>query len=110
MGHMILFYDIHMTNYRCSGQVPSRHDKEELKLAGLGEERVNIGLKASAAQLHQKLLNVYPKLEQAGGYELMRCLPNSRSLSSVTRNGLYERGHDKDFLFNEYTALVCGVP
>lgn len=28
----------------------------------------------------------------------------------VTRNGLYERGHDKDFLFNEYTALVCGVP
>ena len=61
---------------RFTGQVPGREDKEELKLAGLGEERIHIGLKASAQQLYQKL-------ENAGGYELLRCLPNSRSLTRL---------------------------
>ena len=51
-------------------------------MAGLGE-RIHIGLKASAQQLHQKFLLVYPKLENAGGYELLRCLPNSRSLTRL---------------------------
>ena len=60
--------------YRYIGQVPSRCEKEELKLA---EEQVSIGLRATAAQLHQTLLLVYPKLELAGGYEIMRCFSNS---------------------------------
>ena len=70
---------------RFTGQVPGRQEKEELKLAGLGEERIHIGLKDSAQQLHQKffLVLVYPKLENAGGYELLRCLPNSRSLTRL---------------------------
>ena len=68
---------------RFTAQVPGRQDKEELKAAGLGEERIHIGLRASAEQLHQKFLVVYPKLENAGGYELLRCLPNSRSLTRL---------------------------
>ena len=44
---------------------------------------MNIGLKASAVQLHEKLISVYPKLDNAGGYELLRCLPNSRSLAKL---------------------------
>ena len=63
--------------------MPGRQDKEELKAAGLGEDRIHIGLRASAEQLHQKCLVVYPKLENAGGYELLRCLPNSRSLTRL---------------------------
>ena len=68
---------------RFTAQVPGRQDKEELKAAGLGEERIHIALRASAEQLHQKFLVVYPKLENAGGYELLRCLPNSRSLTRL---------------------------
>ena len=68
---------------RFTGQVPGRQEKEELKSAGLGEERIHIGLKASVQQLHQKFLLVYPKLENASGYELLRCLPNSRSLTRL---------------------------
>jgi hypothetical protein len=68
---------------RFTGQVPGRQEKEELKSAGLGEERIHIGLKASAQQLHQKFILVYPKLENAGGYELLRCLPNSRTLTKL---------------------------
>ena len=63
--------------------MPSRQEKDELKEAGLGEQRVNTGLRASAGQLHEKLLSVFPKLDGAGGYELLRCLPNSRSLAKL---------------------------
>ena len=65
---------------RFTGHVPGRQEKEELKSAGLGEERIHIGLKAPAQQLHQKFLIVYLKLENAGGYELLRCLTLSLSL------------------------------
>ena len=68
---------------RYSQQVPGRQEKDELKEAGLGEQNVNIGLKASAGELHEKLISVYPKLEGAGGYELLPCLPNSRSLAKL---------------------------
>ena len=43
---------------------------------------MNIGLIASAGQLHEKL-SVFPKLDGAGGYELLRCLLNSRSLAKL---------------------------
>ena len=52
----------------------------ELKAAGLGEKQVSIGMRASAAQLHTKLMMTFPKLADGGGYELLRCLHNSRSL------------------------------
>ena len=68
---------------RYSQQVSGRQEKEELKEASLEEQRVNIGLKASAGQLHEKLISVFPKLDGAGGYELLRCLPNSRSLAKL---------------------------
>ena len=68
---------------RLCTQVPSRQDKEKLSAAGLGEKRVQIGLSASATHLNDKLLLVFPKLHQAGGYELLRCLHNSRSLCQL---------------------------
>lgn len=60
--------------------MPGPEKKQELKAAGLGEKRLQIGLKATAAQLHDKIIFTFPKLNDAGGYEFLRCLPNSRSL------------------------------
>ena len=51
-----------------------------LAAGGLGEKRVQIGLNATSIQLNDKLLTVFPKLSGAGGYDLLRCLHNSRSL------------------------------
>ena len=55
----------------------------ELKVAGLGEKQVVIALRATAAQLHVKILATFPKLEEGGGYVLLRCLPNSRHLAQL---------------------------
>lgn len=65
---------------RFATHVPSHQRKEELKAADLGEKRVDIGLRANAAQFHEKLVMTFPKLTDSGGYELLKCLPNSRSL------------------------------
>ena len=77
-------------NFLCLGSkftthVPSRDDKDILSGAGLGEKRIQIGLHASASQLNDKLRMTFPKLNQAGGYELLRCLQNSRSLVRLQR-------------------------
>lgn len=68
---------------RYTVHVPSQQQKENLLAMGLGEKRIHLGLQASAVQLEEKLLMVYPKLHHAGGYDLLRCLPNSRSLSRL---------------------------
>ena len=69
---------------RFHNQVPGLQEKENLRVAGLGEQRVQIGVQATALQLHEKLLMVFPKLKEAGGYELLRCLPNSRTLVQIS--------------------------
>ena len=43
---------------------------------------MNIGVRASAGQLREKL-SVFPKLDGAGGYELLHPLLNSRSLAKL---------------------------
>ena len=55
----------------------------QLKAAGLGEKQVIIGLRASAMQLHEKILATFLKLTEGGGYQLLRCLPNSRHLMEL---------------------------
>lgn len=69
-------------------QVPDSRRKTELKVAGLGEKQLVIALRATAVQLHSKVLLTFPKLLDCGGYEFLRCLPNSRSLVGIhTPNG-----------------------
>ena len=51
-----------------------------LKAADLGEKQLTIGLRASAEQLHSKILMTFPRLSDGGGYEFLRCFPNSRQL------------------------------
>lgn len=68
---------------RFTTHVPRKEDKDRLSAAGLGEKRISIGLRASSNQLRDKLLLEFPKLQHAGGYDLLRCLPNSRTLSRL---------------------------
>ena len=58
--------------------------KELLVQAGLGEKKVEIEEESSTRRFHEQLVNSFPKLRNAGGFELMRCLPNSRSLEPIT--------------------------
>lgn len=38
----------------------------------------------TAQAFHNELTRSFPKLEDAGGFELMRCLPNSRQLEPIS--------------------------
>ena len=51
---------------------PSTKLRTELQLAGLGERRFSLFLYGGADEIHDELLQQYPKLAKAGGYELLR--------------------------------------
>lgn len=70
--------------------VPNLRRKEELLAAGLGEKRIKISSSATASQLHDALLSAFQKLKDGGGFEMMRCLPNSKTLSPLP---ILEHGH-----------------
>lgn len=59
--------------------------KEVLINAGLGEQKVDIpDIECSAEVFRQHLIKAFPKLEDAGGFELMRCLANSKFLETLS--------------------------
>ena len=58
--------------------------KEVLVQAGLGEKKVEVSESSSTKAFHDELIRSFPKLQSAGGVELMRCLPNSRSLEPIS--------------------------
>ena len=59
--------------------------KEVLVEAGLGEKKVDIpDIDCSASEFQQQLMNVFPKLKHAGGFELLRCISNSKMLELLS--------------------------
>ena len=59
--------------------------KEVLVAAGLGEKKVEIpDVNCSAHEFHQLLIKAFPKLERSGGFELLRCLANSKVLEPLS--------------------------
>ena len=66
---------------RNATSVPS--SKTLLNTAGLGEKKITFKEDADANDLYRKLLLVYPKLEEAGGYELLRVFPNTKKLHQI---------------------------
>ena len=58
----------------------NRNTKQLLSGAGLGEKRITLALASTPTDVHNALLQHFPKLSNCGGYELLKCLPNSRSL------------------------------
>lgn len=69
-----------------SEQVPCTvAQKETLVEAGLGERKVDIpDIDCSAQEFKDELIKVFPKLKYAGGFELLRCLSNSKLLEPLS--------------------------
>ena len=72
----------------------SQSGKIILEEAGLGEKTVTVpDVDCSPQAFHQLLLAAYPKLESGGGFELLRCKPQSRDLvligSRISISGQY---------------------
>lgn len=59
--------------------------KENLVEAGLGEKKIIIpDLDCGAAEFKDILLTKFPKLKDGGGFELLRCVANSKSLEVIS--------------------------
>lgn len=60
-------------------------DKEELYLADLGEKEIEFrSIDSNADKFKDTLLNAFPRLQQGGGYQLLKCMPNSRRLEVLS--------------------------
>ena len=76
--------------YKDQARIPTTDfDKEELYLAELGEKEIEFPtLDASAEEFKEILLTSFPRLRQGGGYQLLKCMPNSRKLECLS-SGVY---------------------
>ena len=59
--------------------------KEELLTAGLGEKKITVPeISCTKDEFNDIILGSFPRLKGCGGYELMRCIPNSKHLEIIT--------------------------
>ena len=77
--------------FYCLAYVGQRHvptseaEKDDLFEAGLGEKEVEFDqLDISADEFKQILFDAFPKLQDAGGYQICKCIPNSRKLEPLS--------------------------
>lgn len=60
-------------------------DKDELLKAGLGEKVIEFSsLHTTGEEFRDVLYSAFPKLKDGGGFELCRCIANSRKLDLLT--------------------------
>jgi hypothetical protein len=55
-----------------------------LEEAGLGEKKIDVPCESNPEAFHALILSCYPKLKNAGGFELLRCLSNTRDLEVLS--------------------------
>ena len=67
-------------------QVPSSASaKEALLQAGLGERSVVLpDIFCTKEEFMQAMIATYPKLKDCGGFEFLRCIPNTKRLEVIT--------------------------
>ena len=63
-------------------KVPSRSDKIQLQNCGLGRKKICLSSKADHSLVEEKLIQVYPKLSEAGGFQILRTVTGSGANSS----------------------------
>jgi hypothetical protein len=57
--------------------------------AGLGEKKIYFSnIDCSAEEYYDKLIDAFPKLREAGGFEMMRCSANARVLEHIASSAL----------------------
>lgn len=66
-------------------RVPTAHSaREMLYRSGLGERKVHIpDVNCSPEVFHNILYDAFPKLKKSGGFELLRCIPQTRDLELI---------------------------
>ena len=71
------------------GEVPDSRERAQLKIDGLGEKKCSIFMYAEAEEIQDALMDEFPKLARAGGFELLRQTGNNRLLELIPspRNG-----------------------
>ena len=52
--------------------LPDGEERAILQIAGLGEKRISLFASSEAHEIYQELLVAFPKLSEAGGFELLR--------------------------------------
>jgi hypothetical protein len=72
---------------RNASRVPcSLLERKQLVQAGLGEQKVAIpDIECSSREFQGTLINAFPKLGACGGFELLRCISNSRELEVISQ-------------------------
>jgi hypothetical protein len=64
-------------------------EREMLIEAGLGEKKIYFSnIDCSAEEYRDKLIDAFPKLREAGGFEMMRCSANARVLEHIAPSAL----------------------
>ena len=59
--------------------------KEQLLTAGLGEKEITVPeITCTKDEFNDLILGSFPRLKACGGYELMRCIPNSKHLEIIS--------------------------
>ena len=62
-------------------------EKYLLNDAGLGEKKITVpNVKCCHEELKEIITDSFPKLKNCGGFEFLRCLPNSRELQVIPAN------------------------
>ena len=71
-----------MEAYKDQAKTPTTEfEKEQLRKSGLGEkEIVFTSLDIDSGAFKEILLDSFPKLRDGGGFQMLKCLPNSRKL------------------------------
>ena len=62
--------------------VPDREEQRELLVAGLGEVKVAVPENAKEKDVRDLLTEIFPKLKDSGGFELMYVESRSKELQS----------------------------
>ncbi|XP_052263705.1 uncharacterized protein LOC127866894 isoform X1 [Dreissena polymorpha] len=75
-------------NFMClsnnhQNKVPNSAEKECLYKAGLGMKKVTFEGDAKEQSVHDTIIKEFPKLEQCGGFELLRCNSSCRVLKQL---------------------------
>ena len=63
--------------------VPTVQEKRELFLGGLGEKKIALPVDGEFPRLHALLVDSFPRLSDAGGFELMYTEPGKRDLHLI---------------------------
>ena len=63
----------------------SETDRNDLFEAGLGEKEIEFDdLNCSSSQFREEIYTAFPPLREAGGYQFLKCVPNTRNLEALS--------------------------